>query len=36
MTADLNNIVAALDKWGFTIADHRISAWTVLVTLETA
>ena len=30
---DWREIVTALDRWGVTIADHRISAWTVLVAL---
>jgi small-conductance mechanosensitive channel len=27
---DLDKLIAPLNKWGLTIADHRISAWTVL------
>ena len=30
---DLDRVLTALDRWGLTIADHRISAWTVLVAL---
>jgi small-conductance mechanosensitive channel len=30
---DWQEVVTALDRWGLTIADHRISAWTVLVAL---
>ena len=30
---DLDKLIAPLDRWGLTIADHRISAWTVLVAL---
>lgn len=30
---DWQEVVTALDRWGLTIADHRISAWTMLVAL---
>jgi small-conductance mechanosensitive channel len=30
---DWQDVITALDRWGLTIADHRISAWTVLVAL---
>ena len=30
---ELDRVVTALDRWGLSIADHRISAWTVLVAL---
>ena len=30
---DLDRVLIALDRWGITIANHRISAWTVLVAL---
>jgi len=31
--SDLWIVIATLDKWGFTVADTRISLWTVLVAL---
>jgi small-conductance mechanosensitive channel len=33
VAGDLQEVVTALDRWGLTIADHRISAWTMLVAL---
>ena len=29
--SDTGNVIATLDRWGFSVADHRISLWTALV-----
>jgi small-conductance mechanosensitive channel len=33
MASDWQDVMAALDRWGLTVADHRLSAWTMLVAL---